>query len=139
MPLQVLNPAEVAQAFLSASSDIKYHFAEVGVDQALQAVLFHNGFTSMRLFRGIDDSRAEVKECLKNEFGLDHATSLQTRKQVAVLLAAWESCREQITVEDRHRCLVCSKAQTLRLCAQLLKESWESSETMKFQAERSAP
>jgi hypothetical protein len=103
MVLQLLTPVQKTDAMKAAASDIKYHFAEIGVDEELQSVLFHNGFTSMRMFAGIDETKAGLRTCLRDDLGLDYALDLPSRKRVAVLLAAWESCKEQVSSDDKHK------------------------------------
>jgi hypothetical protein len=101
MPLPVITAAERAEALTLASSDLRYHFAEIGVDEDVQAAVYRGGFTSLRLFAGLDETRAAVKACLANDFGLDAAADLATRRRVALVLAAWESSKDQVLADDR--------------------------------------
>ena len=50
MPLLTLTEAQVERALEQADSDLKYLLAEVGVEEEVQAVLFHQGYTTLRLF-----------------------------------------------------------------------------------------
>ncbi|CAE8676182.1 unnamed protein product, partial [Polarella glacialis] len=101
MPLQVLTADERAAALGSASADIRFHFDELLVNQDVQVAIYHGGFTSLRLFTALDESAPKVRECLKVDFGMDPSTDLPMRRQVALVIAAWESGREQIVSEDR--------------------------------------
>ena len=56
----------------AADSDLKYLLSEVGVAEEV-------GFTSLRLFSGIDESRAEVRAAITAEVGVDHTASNQER------------------------------------------------------------
>ena len=103
MPLISLSAEEKAAALQAASPDLKYHLSEVGVPVDVQAALYHKGFTTLRLFSGIDESRLEVRAALAVEIGLKHDDNTQARQSVAVLLSAWESSRSQLVAEDRMR------------------------------------
>jgi hypothetical protein len=101
MPLAVLAAGEIDAALAAASSDIRFHFDELLIDQDIQVAIYHGGFTSLRLFTALDESATKVRACLKDDFGMDPATGLAMRRQVALVIAAWESGREQIVSEDR--------------------------------------
>ena len=85
MPPIVLSQAQSEAAFLSASSELKFHLAELGIDEVLQAILFQSGFTSLRLLAGIDESRTGVREAVRDEFGINYTASLDNRRKVALL------------------------------------------------------
>ena len=72
MPLLVLTEAQAQAAMEAADSDLKYLLSEVGVADEVQVALYHRGYTSLRLFSGIDETRAEVRGALNDEIGLDH-------------------------------------------------------------------
>ncbi|CAE8676146.1 unnamed protein product [Polarella glacialis] len=100
MPLQVLTAEEKSAALASASSDIRFHFDELQVNQDVQVAIYHGGFTSLRLFAALDEDATKLRECLRADFGLDPTTDLPTRRQVALVVAAWESGRAQVASED---------------------------------------
>ena len=100
MALAVLSAVQKAAAVEAASSDIKYHLSEIGVAAEVQEAVFHSGVTSLRLLSGLDESRDLVRECLKTELGLDSADGMATRKQVALLISAWEASKLQVAAED---------------------------------------
>ena len=101
MPLLRLTAEEQRAAISAASSDLKYHFAELGVEEDTQAALYHRGFTTTRLFAGIDESRVEVRDALTEEIGISRNDGGNARQQIALLLSAWEAARAQIEVEDK--------------------------------------
>ena len=72
MPLVVLSAEQREAAINAASSELRFHLADLGVDEELQAVLCHSGFTSLRLLAGLDETRAGVRDAIKDEFGLDY-------------------------------------------------------------------
>ena len=103
MPLPVLTPEQKEAAVEAAETTLKYLLSEHSVDRDLQEVLWHYGFTDRRLMRGLGESRDEIKETMKNEFGLDASTSLANRRAIAALLNAWESAVIQVKKEDEMR------------------------------------
>ena len=92
MPLTKLTDAQ-SQADL----------AEKHVPHDVQLALFHAGFINLRLFAGLDESRAEVRDALAKEIGLKHTDDVASRIAVASVLAAWESSRLQSTAEEKLR------------------------------------
>ena len=98
MPLAVITEEQNKAAFEAASSDIKWLMAEHEVDLQVQAVLYHNKFRTKAMIVGLGESRAEVKETLAEYLGLDDKT-LDVRRQIASVLAAWEACKQMITRE----------------------------------------
>ena len=103
MPLLALTYAQSEAAMEAADSDLKYLLSEVGVPEDVQAALYHRGFTSMRLFSGIDETRAEVRTALNAEIGLDHTAGNAERRSTALVLSAWETSRTQQKSSDETR------------------------------------
>ena len=103
MPLAALTAGEREAALAAAQSDVKWLLADAGVGDDLQAVLYHNGFTSTRLFVGLAETRAELRDVLRTEFGLDAQAGLAERQQVAVALAAWDAAKEFVTKDNEAR------------------------------------
>ncbi|CAE8672430.1 unnamed protein product [Polarella glacialis] len=97
---EVLTAEEKSAALASASSDIRFHFDELQVNQDVQVAIYHGGFTSLRLFAALDENATNLRECLRADFGLDPTTDLPTRRQVALVVAAWESGRAPVASED---------------------------------------
>ena len=99
----VLTDDQSRAAMEAADSDLKYLLTEVGVAEEVQAALYHRGFTTLRLFSGIDESRAEVRAAINAEIGLDHAAGNAERRNTALLLSAWETARTQQRSNDENR------------------------------------
>ena len=57
----------------------------------------------MRLFSGIDETRAEVRLALNAEIGLDHTAGNAERRSTALVLSAWETSRTQQKSSDETR------------------------------------
>ena len=91
MPLAVLTAEEKKAASKAGASDLKWLLAENNVGIDIQEVLFHFGFTSIRMFMGLGDTRAEVKETMKDQFGVAVGDGLAQRQQVAAVQAAWDA------------------------------------------------
>lgn len=85
-----LTADQKTAAMDAALADIKYHLAEAGVPEDVQALLFHKGFISLRLFSGLDETRADVRAALATEIGLKHDADSASRLTVARILGAWE-------------------------------------------------
>ncbi len=100
MPLAVLAPADQQAARDGASSDLQFHLAEIGVDADVQLALFFNGITDLRVFAGLDETREKVRECLRVDLGLDAADGMPQRRQVALVISAWEAARVQTSAAD---------------------------------------
>eukprot|EP00435_Cladocopium_sp_Y103_P027204 s3945_g6.t1 len=103
MPVIALTAEQEEQTLELVDSDLKYLLSEVGIPDALQATLYHRGFTSLRLFSGIDESRAEVRAAINAEIGLDHTANNVERRQMALILSAWETARTQQKSNDEAR------------------------------------
>ena len=103
MPLAIVALADQIAAKESAGSDLQYHLAELGVAEDVQVALYVNGITSLRMFAGLDESREKIRECLKDDLGLDAADGMVARRQVAMVISAWEAARVQVNAEDLAR------------------------------------
>ena len=103
MPLAIVAQADQIAAKESAGSDLQYHLAELGIAEDVQIALFVNGITSLRVFAGLDETREKIRECLKVDLGLDAADGMVARRQVALVISAWEAARVQVNAEDLAR------------------------------------
>ena len=99
MPLLALSEDQVITAMNSGASDLKWLLADCDVGNDAQAVLFHLGFTKIRVFVGLGETRAEVKEAIKSDMGLDPAEGAGARVSIACLLSAWDAARLTATQE----------------------------------------
>ena len=95
-----LSQDEIRAAFATASSSLRFLFAEAEIDDQLQGALFQAGFTTIRLFSRIAEDAAELKGILKDDFGCDPATGLVNRVKAARLLSAWSTARDSASKED---------------------------------------
>ena len=103
MPILVLTEAQAQAAMEAADSDLRYLLSEVGVAEEVQVALFHRGYVSLRLFSGMDETRAEVRTALNDEIGLDHTAGNVERRNTALVLSAWETARTQQKSNDENR------------------------------------
>ena len=77
MPVRQLSDAEKAAALAAASSELKWLASENEVGVAVQAAIYNAGFHSVKMFMGLGDSRAEVKETLRTQLGINPADSME--------------------------------------------------------------
>ena len=99
MPITNLSADQQRLALEGADSDIKWLLSDNSVKIEVQAAIFHSGFNKLKVFSGIGESRTEARDALKNDIGLDSNDGVETRVQVAMVLAAWEGSRTMITQE----------------------------------------
>ena len=116
----------------AAESELKFHMDEAGVPRAVQLLAYKQGYSTVRIFAGLDDSKESVRAALKKDLPLDYTASPEARKHMAQLLSVWGACRLQLTVVEKHKAeaklggnprLVQTTAQSMRLCAALWKSS----------------
>ena len=86
----VLSAAEKLAALELGSSDLKFLLEKQDVDNDLQALLYHVGVRTIPVLATFASSVAELKTIVKDEFGVDPSSSIQSRVRVANLLVAWE-------------------------------------------------
>ena len=103
MPLQGLTEAERTAAEEAAQSDLKWLMADNEVPQAVQQALYHGGYTKVKIFAGLGESRTEVRDALRTDFGLSTADGVAARQQVALTVAAWDAAREFVSRETSRR------------------------------------
>ena len=77
MPLKVLTEPEKKEAQEQVDSDLKWLLSENGVSVEAQLVLFHFGLKKLRLFAGLADDKTDLRNMLKDQFGVDPDTSIQ--------------------------------------------------------------
>lgn len=103
MPLRILTDAERVAADAAANSDLKWLLSDNEVPADVQQVLFHEGFTRMRVFAGFGESRTEVRDALRTDIGLASTDGLESRQKVSLVIAAWEAVREYVSREATRR------------------------------------
>ena len=101
MPLIAMTEGEREAAMQAASSDIRYHLSQMDVPRPIQAALFHKGFTTLRLYSNMEDTKAGMRGAIHDEIGIRAADGGDARKNVALLLAAWDAAHVQVEVEDK--------------------------------------
>ena len=75
----------------AGSAELKYLFAKNGVSEAIQAQFFHFKIQSVARFASFCSSEGDMRRILKDEMGLDEATNLLTRGEVAGVLVAFRA------------------------------------------------
>ena len=90
MPV-VLSDAEKKAALEKGSSELRFLLERNNVDNDLQAMLFHTGVVSLPVLATIATSASELKDLVRDEFGVDSTKGLVERVKVANLLVAWEN------------------------------------------------
>ena len=95
-----LTPEEKSAALAVAHPDLAYLLDEHEVAADTQALLYHQGFTSLRRCVGLEETKEKVREVLRVSFSLGASAGLPQRRAVADLLAAWDSARVQWAKES---------------------------------------
>ena len=95
-----LSPDEIKAALATASSSLRFLLCDSGLSDLTQARLFQAGFSDLRLFGRIAEDVDDLKVVLRDEFRLDHTTSLAARVEVARFIGAWQAARDQVSKED---------------------------------------
>ena len=84
-------------------SELKFHMDEARVPQDVQLLVYKCGYDSMRIFAGLDDTKEAVRSALKEELPLDYTASPEKRRNMALLLSVWDTCRLQLSVQEKHK------------------------------------
>ena len=100
MPLIAVAPDEAKAANAKAQSDLRWLLGDNEVTEEVQTALYHQGFARLKIFRGLGEDRAEVRDALKDAIGLNSADGILQRQQVAAVLAAWDSSRTMIEKDE---------------------------------------
>ena len=128
MPPLVLSADEEKEAMEKGSSELKFLLMNAGVEEALQAKLFHSSITTLELFAMIAEKDDELKDIVKTEFGVDPTTSLAARVQVAKLVVAHNKAKVRFSEAAKYegemgaRQMPKALAKTEYLA---MKEAWE--------------
>ena len=84
-------------------SELKYQMDEAGVPLSIQLMAYRKGFDCIRVFAGIDETKAEVRKALKDELPLDYSADAESRRNMALLLAVWDACRLHLAVQEKNK------------------------------------
>ena len=84
----------------NADAELSQIFANESVPINLQYMLVKGGYTTLRLFASLDDTREQVREALKTDFKLDKSADAATRLAVGTLINAWDSAHDARKRED---------------------------------------
>ena len=103
MPIQVLTEAQEHAALITISSDLRVIMEDVGLRVGVQAIIAHNGFTTLARLMGLEDTKERLRAALASGFGLDAADDMTSRRDVADVLAVWELASKQSTREQELR------------------------------------
>ena len=81
------------------SSDLKFLLTSCEIKSASQGKLFEAGVNTLAKFAAFVASEDDLKEVLKTDFGLDPATSLANRAQIASYVVAWGQARTRMKAQ----------------------------------------
>ena len=90
-----MTAADDAAVLAKVESELKYQMDEAGVPLP--------GFDCVRVFAGIDETKAEVRQALKVELPLDYSADAESRRNMALLLAVWDACRLHLAVQEKNK------------------------------------
>ena len=88
--------------FSKVDSALRFLLDEAGVSAEAQKKIYDAGFDTLRSFACLDETSTAVRAALK-QCGLDAEASLATRKDVALIVSAWESAKLQRTFQDKNK------------------------------------
>ena len=91
MALQ-LTPAQEAAAGILGQADLRYLFDKELVSSKTQALFYHVGVTSNAKLSAFASSVTDLKDVMRADFGMDTATSIAMRVQVANVVVAYQEC-----------------------------------------------
>ena len=83
------------------SSDLKFLLTTCEIKSASQGKLFEAGVNTLAKFVAFVASEDDLKEVLKTDFGLDPATSLANRAQIASYVVAWGQARTRMKAQAK--------------------------------------
>ena len=91
--IAAMNDAEVQKLLDGAGSDLKFAFAKEKVEDSIQAMFYWAGITNIRQFSMLASDPEDLRETLKESFGLDKAAGLAERVKISKILVVWDACR----------------------------------------------
>ena len=75
----------------NASTDLKFIMADAEIDEKVQYDLVNAGYKTLRRFVGMEDTRAGVRQFLRDSLGLDGGADLANNVKVATVIDAGEA------------------------------------------------
>ena len=95
MALPATDEARRTYLQKEADSDLTFLFQEAGVPLNIQVQLVAAGYRNVMRFTGIADSRADLREALKSDLGVDPAANgAADRAVAAAVVSSWEAAQE---------------------------------------------
>ena len=91
------------ELFKSVESELKFLMDEATVSRDIQKLVYSKGFTSVRVFAGIEESKGEVRKMLASLLPLDYAASAENCKHMALLLSTWDAARLQLSIHEKNK------------------------------------
>ena len=89
------------RALDAADPALKYLLEEQEMDVELQALLFHGGFTTLRLFAKLDTDEDKIRYMLDAELGLRASDDMRERVAISQVLLAWENAKTRVEQEQK--------------------------------------
>lgn len=97
-------PASTDDVLLkSVESELKFLMDEANVPREVQLLVYRKGFNTVRVFAGIEETKAEVRKLLKTMLPLDYTESAEACQHMALLLSAWDSARLQLSIHEKNK------------------------------------
>ena len=97
MPPLVLDAAQQEVAMKLGSAEIKALFARANVSAAIQSQLYHSSICTVSAFSNFAKDEDDLRQSLKDDFGVDASVSLQMRVQVGAVVSAYQSALSRRT------------------------------------------
>ena len=69
----------------------------------IQKLVYSKGFTSVRIFAGIEESKGEVRKMLASLLPLDYTACAENCKHMALLLSTWDAARLQLSIHEKNK------------------------------------
>ena len=100
----VLSNEQKVEAIKKGGCEFKFLLDEEGVDEELQAMLFHFGVTTTRLYSVFAKDEGEFCDVLKEHFGLDRMENFLVRIRVSKALLAYNMAKTRVTKVGEAEC-----------------------------------
>ena len=98
MAFLALFEDQKVEARKAAASDLKYLLEESEMTEEVRDWLYFQGVTTVRRLAGLEDTRARVREVLRDEMGFKAEESpMKVINAISDVLSAWEDAKAQAT------------------------------------------